>query len=229
MKRSYTPVPVGTTASFSTVFAYLPPIGTPSGKRVYVWPGLNGDNSQWSTSPFDTLISNFTAAGHSVVEIVEPNSNPANFTNGGWQYRAAFNAAINTIMNAVEAQHGPVPKNIAGGASYGGLHSMMAFAMNGRFYGWWAHEPVTELCELNPEYAGLTIGEAYRFDPFFEVAALKNTKGWISNGTQDTRVNGQLCGTLMAKLGSVQQVTYDQEHETNAQNVTDISAWVNDV
>jgi len=57
---------------------------------------------------------------------------------------------------------------------------------------------------------------------------LKDTKGWISWGTADKRVNYSLDRQLAAQMSSsVSKIEYLGEgHDTTAPNVADIVKWV---
>jgi hypothetical protein len=212
----------GCTASFSTSVAYHAPTGTPSGKRVYLFHGYNSPGMWASGIPLD-FVNGLRADGHEVVLPVLPDGQTCFFTNGGWQYREQFVAALNAIKASVETSHGPAT-NIVGGISYGGLHAMMAAASTGHFAGWFAHLPVTRVDALT-ELSGA--GDAKRFNPFFDVASLKDTNGFITWGTADTRVNYLLTISLASQMGTVTQQPYPgQDHSTNAQNVSDMRAFV---
>jgi hypothetical protein len=102
---------------------------------------------------------------------------------------------------------------------------MMAMASTGRFGFWFAHLPVTRIDAL-AEFP--SVGDVKRFNPFFDVPSLANTTGFVTWGTADTRVNGALTKTLSQSFGAgVTKIEYvGQDHSTNAQNVTDMAAWV---
>lgn len=206
-------------------FVYLAPTAGNSGKRLYLWPGLNNDVAQWTSGNAKVLVDSFRAAGDAVVLANLPAPQSCMFVNGGFQYRDKFIASINTIMNAVEAAHGPAGLNIAGGISFGGLHSMMASVISGRFAAWFAHLPVTRIDALQ-EFP--SVGDVKAFNPQQEVSALKMTSGLVTWGTLDTRVNGTLIKAIADQLPDrVSKIEYVQGHETKTQNVADIAAWVN--
>jgi hypothetical protein len=171
------------------------------------------------------LVNALRSAGDEVALLPLPVPMTCFFPNGGWQYREQFAVALNLMMNAIESAHGPAAKNIVGGVSYGGLHSMMAIVTTGRFLGWFAHVPVTRIDALS-EFPG--VGDVKRFNPFFDIPSLTSTTGFISWGTADTRVNGALTKTLSQSLGAgVTKIEYvGQDHSTNAQNVVDMVGWV---
>jgi hypothetical protein len=213
----------GCSLAFSTSVAYHAPTGTPSGKRIYLFHGYNSPGMWTSSTPLD-LVNGLKADGHEVVLPVLPDGQTCFFANGGWQYREQFIAALNTIKASVETAHGPATKNIVGGISYGGLHAMMAAASTGHFTGWFAHLPVTRVDALT-ELSG--VGDAKRFNPFFDVGSLKDTNGFITWGTADTRVNYLLTVALASQMGSVIGQPYPgQDHYTNATNVADMRTWV---
>lgn len=216
------------TITFSPAYTYLAPTGMPSGKRIYLYYGLNsgGIASQWSSSPYSDLVANLRSAGDSVVfaSESEPQVQLCKFANGGEQYRTQFNDAINTLMNTVESIYGNANKNIIGGISYGGLHALMGVVINGRFSAWFVHVPVTRLDALT-EFAG--VGDVRWFNPQYEIKALSAKAGFITWGTLDTRVNGNLTADIANQLpNAVTKISYVQDHSTNMQNVTDMTNWL---
>lgn len=217
-------LPGGCSLSFSMAFTFNPATGTPSGRRHYLFHGLNSDASYWSAAPFTALISGLAAQGDESVLFNLPIAATCFYTNGGWQYRDQFNAMVNAVMNAVELVHGPAAKNVVGGVSYGGLHAMLATSINGRFAAWWAHMTVTRVDALT-ELSG--VGDAVRFNPQFEVERLAMKKGYISWGTADTRVNWTLTKAIADQLpGIVTKHEYaGLDHTTNTQGVSDILAY----
>lgn len=219
------PLPSGCALAFSTSVTWLAPTGTPAGKRLYLYPGLDSGVSQWTSGTPLELVNDFQAAGYEVVLLPIPNTLACFFTDGGWQYRTQFVAAMNAVMNAIEAAHGPSPDNIIGGISFGGLHAMIGMASSGRFKSWFAHLPVTYINALT-EFPG--VGPAARFNPFFELPSLVNTTGLITWGTADERTNWTLTAALAAKLGpGVTKIVYPgEDHTTTDQNVSDIASWV---
>ena len=221
------PAPVGCNLSFPTTgFSFLPPTSGNSGKRLYLYPGLNNGVSQWSSgTPLD-LVNAFRAAGHQVVLLPLPAPQACMFVNGGFQYRENFVASLNVMMNAVESVNGPAGLNIIGGISFGGLHSMMGAVATGRFAAWFAHVPVTRIDALS-EFP--SVGDVRAFNPQYELSPLKMTTGLVTWGTADTRVNGLLTKAIADQLPpSVSRIEYaGQDHSTTAQNVADIAAWVN--
>lgn len=223
-------LPAGCSISFPATYSYLAPTGPSSGKRAYLYYGLNsGGIDQWSTPPLSDLVSGLRLAGDEVVlaSEAEPQVNLCAYTNGGWQMREMFNASLNTLLDTIEAAHGPAT-NIIGGISFGGLHAMMGSASNGRFSAWFAHVPVTRLDALT-EFAG--VGEVARFNPFHDVGALALKTGYISWGTADTRVDWTLTKALADLLPSTvtKKEWTGQAHTTTSANVTDMLNWVGGV
>jgi hypothetical protein len=203
-------------------------MGTPSGKRVYLYYGLNsGGLSMWSNAPYSTMVANFRADGHSVVlaSEAEPQVAPCRFTNGGGQYREAFNSAINTMMNTVESTYGAADTNIIGGVSFGGLHAMMGATISGRFAAWFAHVPVVRIDALT-EFS--SVGDVKKFNPQYEVVGLSAKPGLLTWGTTDARVNYLLTIDLANQLPeTVEKIGYaGMGHTTTSQSVADIRAWV---
>lgn len=177
------------------------------------------------TGPPKDLLNGLLAAGDEAVLFTGvPDGVSCFFTNGGWQYRTQFIAMLNAVKQSVEAVHGTATKNLVGGISYGGLHAMMSAATTGWFKAWFAHVPVTYINALT-EYS--SVGNVPQFNPFYDVSALKNTTGWISWGTADTRTNYLLTQQLAWRMGSsVTKMGYTGEtHDTTEQNVTDILSW----
>lgn len=222
------PLPAGCSLAFDNGYTHKAPTGAPSGLRVYLYPGFNQTAAQWQSSPFNGFVSNMLAAGHELVYLVPPSAQPCLFTNGGWQYREEFVAQLNAAMSAVEAAHGPAQVNGAGGFSWGGIHAMIAKASSSRIGFWFAHVTVTKPSALT-ELA--SVGDVFRFNPFFEVPALAPSKGFISWGTQDDRVHWQYTKELADRLsGSVTKVEYPGlDHSTNSQGIADVVDFVNGV
>ncbi len=217
----------GCNLSFPSDYVYYPPTGTPSGKRIYLYYGLNsGGLSFWGGAPMSDFVVSLRASGDEVVlaSEAEPQANTCYFSDGGLQYRERFNQSINTLMNTIEATHGQ-SKNIIGGISYGGLHAMMGGVINGRFAAWFAHLPVTRIDALT-EFAG--VGNVPQFNPQYEIKALLVKPAYISWGTADTRVNWTLTKAIADQLPSIvtKQEYAGQGHTTTTQNVTDMAAWI---
>lgn len=221
-------LPEGCALSFSSAFTFKAPTGATSGKRLYLFHGLNSSASYWESEPYLSMINAFRSAGCEVIAFNLPTAQTCFYSTGGWQYREDFNAMINTVINTVEASHGAALKSIIGGVSYGGLHAMMGTAINGRFCAWWAHLPVVRVDALT-ELTG--VGNAQGFNPQFEVEALGGKPGMIGWGTADTRVNWALAKDLADKLpNTVTKHEYPGlDHTTNSQGVADIVAWVSSV
>lgn len=196
-----------------------------SGRRFYLYSGFGYTAAQWSGPSYSVLMAYFKSAGHQVVLIGIPVPQQCFFSTGGWQYREQFVSQLNAIMNAVEAQHGPAVKNIAGGISFGGLHSMIAQANSGRIQAWWASLPVTRIDQLT-EMA--SVGNVQRFNPFYDIPSLAGTTGLITWGTADSRTNYVLTKQLAGDMGSkVTKIEYPgQDHSTTPNQETDIINWI---
>lgn len=192
-----------------------------------MYGGLDSGVSQWQSGQFGQLVTDMRADGHSVVGMSLPLAQACFFSlEGSWYYREAFRTSVVAIKAAVDAQHGAASVNVVGGISYGGLHSMTAAVVTGVFNAWWAAVPVTRVDALNPEFPG--VGDARWFNTQFEAAALKNSDGWVSWGTSDTRVNGLLTKELALRYSS--SVTKVENvggvHELTAQNALDLRTWI---
>ena len=217
-------LPSGCSLTFPTTgWAAYGAVGQWNGKRVYIFPGLDAQVSDNGATT--ALAQAVSAAGSEAIVLPVPVPVACFFSSGGWQYRDGFVSAINSMMNAVESSRGAAAKSIAGGISYGGLHSMMAAASNGRFAAWFSHLPVTRIDAL-AEFP--LVGDVPRFNPFFDSDSLAQSVGWISWGTADTRVNGALTKSLAQQFsGSVSKVEYvGQDHSTNPGNIADMVGWI---
>ena len=218
------PLHYGCSLSFPTTYTYHAPTGTPSGKRHYLFHGFNGSVAQWSSAPYLGLVTALRAAGDSVVLLSSPAPQPCHWTNGGWQVREQFNAALNTVMDAVETLYGAAV-NRSGGFSMGGYWAMIAASSNGRIVTWFAHLPVTRVDALT-ELAG--VGNAHRANPEYVIDELSLKPGWLGWGTADYRVNWTLTKAIADQLpATVSKHEYvGQDHTTTAGHVNDILEWL---
>ena len=215
----------GCTPTFSSSVVYHAPTGTPSGKRLYLWPGLNSPVTQWEeATTLAPFIAGLRAAGHSVVLASLPTAQACFFDNGGWQYRELFNTHLNAIMDATEGTYGSAEENVAGGISFGGLHAMLAASSNGRISAWWALKPVTRIDALTELPS---VGDVKRFNPQFLAPELSMKPGWIGWDAGDTRVNGPLTAALATQLPAETETYTGTAHGTTTAMCNDILAWVN--
>ena len=153
---------------------------------------------------------------------------PSMYRNDGTEFRQLMAQGLNSIMDDLDRQRGSLV-NLVAGSSIGGLHAMMAFTLlKPRFAGWLAILPVTKLSALK-EFVG--IPNPRQFDPFAVADQLRGTKGYMSWGTADDRVDFRLTKALHELVASpgIHHLEYPGlGHETKEFLITDAVRWVDE-
>jgi hypothetical protein len=193
-------------------------IGQPVRGRVYLFGSLN-----ILSGP--DLTAELVARGIQVVTLAIPRIDPDLYVEAGAPYRRSFATAVASVKVRVEAASG-ASRSLIGGGSIGGLHALMGYALVYGFDGWFASMPVTRLTAL-AEFFGRP--EPSQFDPFHEMARLKNSNGLMTWGTADTRVDWRLSRQLWDAIGSPHTVHVEyagKAHDTTPEQIVDLLNWI---
>jgi hypothetical protein len=101
---------------------------------------------------------------------------------------------------------------------------MVGYAATGLFQAWWASLPVTRI-DAQAEFK--SVGDVPYFDPADEVAKLATSKGLLTWGTADERVNYRLTIKLHELLPNVNAIEYPGlVHDTTPEQIDHIVAWL---
>lgn len=190
----------GCTPKFDERYSYLP-TGGPREFRTYVIPGMEGSAKSFlSEDAPRAWMAGLTKLGSDVVILNTPIPKACWFADGGYNYRKAFLAELSRVMIDANQRHGHTPKTIIAGVSYGGLHAIVAYASNPKmFVGWEASMPVTRIGALEELKS---VGDLPGFNAFAEIPRLANSRGFMSWGTVDYRVDHRLDEALYAAIQS---------------------------
>jgi pimeloyl-ACP methyl ester carboxylesterase len=195
--------------------------GQNTGKRAFLIHGLGGHANTFNTSDKLRLLKDgMKDKGYQVVMFTLPDHEVYDlFSDGGERYRAAYTKFLRWIIADTASRHGRASVTF-GGVSFGGLHAMMAAAINPNVDRYFCIKPVTDPAALT-EFSAYTVDQ---FNPLLEIASLRQKRGYILYADDDTRVNGSLTEQLLEDLHDVGAsvnftISYGTGHTTTAEIV----------
>lgn len=183
---------------FDTSYTIIQDLTIPfNGKRIYLLHGFWGDRHFWDSGIYSNLKQDLVNAGYQIITFDLPYTKDYFFFDGGLLYRELYEKQVRTIKQQVEQELGPASKNIIGGFSFGGLHSLMGQAlMSDLFDSYFAVLPVVRLAVIK-EMQGIS---TKHFNPVSEMQTLSTKPGLLIWASNDTRVGNQYTETLFDGL-----------------------------
>lgn len=197
-------------------------------KRIYLMHGLRSTKADFENEPFKSWVDGLKQNNYDIVTFNLPYATEAMFdTDGGAQYKQDFIELMNMVIDAVEAKNGPAAVNIAGGVSWGGLHSLMAVEeLDGFFDQYFAYVPVTDLTAL---FEFESCCSSAHFNPWNDTNALGAIPGYIAWGNMDMRVNYNLTIDLVDEIEDKSRLTtkeWNLGHQSTPQSLQAITEWL---
>lgn len=157
-------------------------------KRVYLLHGFGNDWTMWSSEPYRSFVYEMLDLGYDIIFITIPYFKNVDQTRSLMANSADFyqmwTSRIARVKSGVENRYGLVSTNIVGGISFGGHHALLA-ATTHLFDAYFALLPLVDpqsLSELSDIYAPNANVLNY-------VSSLSDIPGYVSWGTQDSRVD----------------------------------------
>lgn len=198
--------------SFSSEVMAAQGVAAPKGRLFYTHGFYQNTAVLKTDANYRIIPDALTAAGYEVILIGWPAVEASDFADGGLAYVASFQAYVLSVAASLD----PVPVTITGGTSFGGLHAVwMAEALGAQIT--FSNLSVTEVSAL-AEFRSVdtrAVDIEHRTLP---------AHFWISYGTQDTRVSGDL--TLNLFRGFPELHSYNCAHTAQAQQMNDILSWL---
>lgn len=183
---------------FDTSYTITQDLTVPfNGKRIYLLHGFLGNRHFWDNGIYKTLKQDLINSGYQIITFDLPYTKDYFFFDGGKLYRKLYEQQVRAIKQNVEQELGLASKNIIGGFSFGGLHSLMGQAlMSDLFESYFAVLPVVRLSAIK-EMQGIS---TEHFNPVSEIQTFNTKSGLLIWANNDTRVGNEYTEALFNKL-----------------------------
>lgn len=197
-----------------------------TGKRILLIHGLTVDHTFWYRAEACLLTAKLYEAGYQIMFIDLPyTTDPAPYTrlksalNG--TYAADFFSRLDSVVAFGNSYWGAQSTIEIGGTSWGGLHTFMACSYLSECTHYFAVIPVPKIEAL----AGFESNGLSTFDPFSQVGALKNKKGYVTYGGQDTAVDSSVTTSLVNQLMPTTNYYPSYKHELTYPMINNLLDW----
>lgn len=195
-------------------------------KRIVMIHGLRGVHETFFLDPWVQIYNAVIAAGWQVVMFDLPYAQRNFWDDSGVEYTHRFMAKLNSALDAADAQFGPVTQTVVLGASFGGVHALVASSLSNRVTGYVGLIPVVKINWLTEFQGETTSGMDGNIDP----AALAKLPGYLMWGELDQRANFQftvdLANEIQADGGNVTTEPHPELGHEPPQDMSVMKNWI---